>query len=65
MTLLPKCTDGLGFTQNHDAEGWLVSPRGRRIVAMCRRHADAVITEYDRKICETWTFEAEAEAGQQ
>ncbi len=52
-----RCTNGLGYTQSHEAEGWLVEPRGRRIVAMCRADATVVITEYAAKLSETWTFE--------
>ncbi len=29
---LVRCTNGAGYTENHDAEGWLVSPEGKRIV---------------------------------
>lgn len=47
-----------GHKQDHDAEGWLVSPEGKRIVAKCAKHARIVIDEYREKLGENWTFEA-------
>jgi hypothetical protein len=52
------CTEN-GFATNHPADGWLVSPEGRRIVATCRRYAETVIAEYHAKLGEQWTFEPE------
>lgn len=50
------CTEN-GLRQDHQAEGWLCSPEGRRIVATCRAHAEIVIAEYREKLNQTWTFE--------
>ena len=54
---LVRCTNGAGYTENHDAEGWLVSPEGKRIVRQCESHATEVMNEYAEKLGETWTFE--------
>jgi hypothetical protein len=42
--------------ENHLAEGWLISPEGKPIMAMCRQCAKPVIAEYRDKIGEEWTF---------
>lgn len=51
-----NCIDGRGNRQDHKAEGWLCSPEGCSIVAMCRRHAEAAIKEYLAKLKEIWAF---------
>lgn len=56
MLYMPPCTDGRGYRQDHDAEGWLYSPEGRPIIAQCHAHAQAVIAEYAAKLDEQWTF---------
>lgn len=40
----------------HDAEGFIVSPEGNRILPLCRMHADHLIAMY-AKSQEAWTFE--------
>lgn len=52
-----NCTDGKGVRQSHLAEGYIISPTGRRIGAMCRACAQVVIDEYQTKLGQTWTFE--------
>lgn len=52
-----NCTDGKGILQSHLAEGYIISPTGRRIGAMCRSCAQVVIEEYQTKLGQTWTFE--------
>lgn len=51
-----NCTDGQGYQRGHPADGWTCAPGGRRIVAQCRAHAEAVIREYAEKLGEVWTF---------
>lgn len=55
-TMRPACTNGLGYREDHEAEGWIISPEGRPIIAMCRRQAEKVINEYREKLGEEWTF---------
>jgi len=56
-----KCHSGVtGLPLDHEAEGWIVSPEGRRISAMCSEHAHEVIGEYRDKLSEEWTFEVAA-----
>jgi hypothetical protein len=45
------------YPSMHDAEGFLVSPEGSRVLPMCRHHATHLLTEY-AKAQETWTFDA-------
>lgn len=52
-----NCTDGKGIRQSHLAEGYIISPTGRRIGAMCRACAQVVIDEYQTKLSQTWEFE--------
>jgi hypothetical protein len=52
-----NCTNGQGIRQSHSAEGYIISPTGRRISAMCRSCAQVVIDEYKEKLGEIWTFE--------
>lgn len=61
---LPDCTNGQGRTHEprHVAEGWMTSPEGKHIVAMCRAEAERVIGIYLDKLGEQWTFETEAES---
>lgn len=40
----------------HDAEGFLVSPEGARVLPMCRYHAEHLIAAYAKSV-EAWTFE--------
>ena len=43
--------------KRHDAEGWLCSG-GKRISLFCRKHAEACIDEYRKKLGDTsWHFE--------
>jgi hypothetical protein len=44
------------------ADGWLITPEGKRAGAMCRAHAQAVIDEYAAKLGMAWTFEERGEA---
>lgn len=57
-TMLPACRDGAGEVTSHEAEGWLVSPEGRRIVAQCQLHAQTAIHAYFIALGEVWTYEA-------
>jgi len=66
------CESGVdGRPQDHDAEGWTVSPEGLRISRQCRRCSEAATTEYREKLGEEWTFqpfgspEAMAQAAEQ
>jgi hypothetical protein len=52
------CVDGHGFPHTHFAHGWLVSPEGRPVQAMCSEKAERVIAEYLEKLGEVWTFGA-------
>jgi hypothetical protein len=53
------CHNGrTGLPENHLAEGWLLSPEGKPILAMCRQCAALVIAEYRDKLGEEWTFRA-------
>ncbi len=50
-----QCHDGrTGMPLNHLAEVWLVGPNGKRIVTLCRSHADGAIKEYREKLGEEW-----------
>lgn len=51
-----RCTNGLGYRENHEAEGWLCAPDGKHIVGMCRADADIVIQEYQEKLGKRWYF---------
>lgn len=51
------CTNGQGIRQSHDAEGYIVSPTGRRIGAICSKCAQEIIDEYKDKLGQVWTFE--------
>ena len=51
------CINGQGYREDHEADGWIVSPEGRRISPMCRQQAREVIAEYAMKLGEAWTFE--------
>ena len=53
---MSACRDGHGRDTGHQAEGWLLSPEGRRIVAQCQQHATDAIREY-LALGEVWTFE--------
>lgn len=53
----PNCTNGQGIRQSHLATGYIISPTGRRIGAMCESCAQEVIDEYREKLGQVWTFE--------
>jgi len=53
-----RCRDGMGHLGNHDADGILYEPDGRKIGHMCQAHAAEVIDEYREKLGEVWTFVA-------
>jgi len=57
--MFAPCRDGKGILQDHDAEGWLLNPAGRKIVAQCERHALEVLREYWEITGERWTFQEE------
>jgi hypothetical protein len=57
MIDLGQCTDGQGVLTKHQAEGWIVSPAGKRIARQCRDCADLVITEYREKLGQEWSFQ--------
>ncbi len=50
------CINGQGYQEDHQAEGWIVSPEGRCISPMCERQAQEMINEYAMKLGEEWTF---------
>lgn len=49
----PPCTTGY----DHPAEGWLVSPEGRRVRPLCSKHADQLIRDLAGVFCGHWWFE--------
>lgn len=51
----PNCTNGQGV--KHSATGYIISPTGRHIGAMCLSCAEEVIDEYKDKLGQVWTFE--------
>lgn len=59
---MSRCVNGQGYMENHAAEGWIVSPEGRRISPMCARQAQEAIDEYAAKLGEIWTFKHETSA---
>lgn len=53
-----RCHSGVtGLPLDHAATGYLLSPDGRPIVAMCDEHAEEVMAEYERELGERWSFQ--------
>jgi len=56
-----NCIDRQGRRTNHQAEGWLCSPDGLRIVPKCEPCALKTIREYQWALGEVWTFAKDAD----
>lgn len=54
-----RCSHSYADGHNHLADGWIVSPDGKRISVMCEDHAQECIDEYRQKLGEGWAFEEE------
>lgn len=51
-----KCSNKQGTPGDHDAEGWLLSPEGKKITHQCERCAEEIIKEYKDKMNWEWSF---------